>query len=315
MMNLPKKRPNEFTRGIHSIWFIVIAAVAIILAVGASFYAWQKPTTVASEEVYTENPINDARTSASSELNQSPFSDEEILAAVYSDYRYPEGFFTEDFTYPRGEDFFDGVSYIDEFINNEKIFFCTDNPAVARQRIEEEITIFNRAIGYTARTIIEENQNEKLFEFILLSKVHDTIHDTMYYPYNDYYPNYRVQKCGYLSYLKSTYLYTSPIIGIYALRPVTRENVKELTEYLWYSVYGGYDNKGSKILRSTTEDIVDSIKHTVFQTEVDKDNATGEWCDFISVAKLTYIVNKNSGVIELYEQPAEPTKGRCEPTL
>ena len=281
----------------------------MVLVIRGSFYIWQKTAKTAlvqgPQQKYAspENPVN--------EFDQSPFSDKEILEAVYSDYRFPEGFFTEDLTYPRGGDLFHKISYLDEFINNERVFFCTDDVTIARQHVEEEITKFNRAKGYTARTIIKENQNEKMFEFIALSEVHDTVS----FPYNDYYYNYRVQKCGYLSYLKSGYLYASPIIGAFAPRPVTRENVKELLEYLWYSVYGGYDNVKSKVLRSTSEDIVDSVKHTIFETEVNQDNATGEWCDLISINKLTYIVNKNSGVIELYKKTIEPIKGKCSLAL
>lgn len=242
-------------------------------------------------------------------LTQTKFTDEDVLDAVYSDYKTPNGFFVD--TLERGEKISDSVYYEGVLENNNWIFYCTKDINTAKQLVDKDIADYNRQDNRQDSpdgVIIDTSENEKFFEF-------KTIENKKAFPDRKYYMRYRVFKCNYLSDLQSGMYYkkdksvSDNYIGIFAKRPVTTENVKELVEFLWYSAFRNYITVGSKVLSSFTEEDGNLIKHTIFETKT----MHGDWglCDQITLIKSIYTVNKNSGEIKLTEEEIKTLTGNC----
>lgn len=236
---------------------------------------------------------------------QTEFTDKEILDAVYSDYKVPDGFFVD--VLERGEKISDSVYYERVLENNKWVFYCTNDFDAAKQHVEEDINEYNQS-DYPDRILIETTENEKFFEF-------KTIENQTQFPVRKYYLRYRVYKCSYIEdlqhgmYYKKDEAIPQNYIGKFAQRLITIENVKELIEFLWYSGFGNYNIGGSKVLSSFTEDHGGSIKHTIYETRT----VYGDWglCDQITLIKSEYNVDKNSGEITLSQEDVKTVKGRC----
>ncbi len=239
------------------------------------------------------------------QFKQIKFTDKEILDVVYSDYKIPDGFFVD--TLEKGEKISDSVYYERVLENNNWVFYCTNDINTARQLVNKDIADYDKTNDSSGRIIIATSENEKFFEFKTL-ETHKTLPDRKYYL------RYRVYKCNYLSdlqhgmYPKKDKSISDSYIGIFAKKPVTTENVKELVEFLWYSAFSNYNKGGSKILSSFTEENGDSVRHTIFETKV----VYGDWGlrDQITLIKSIYTVNKNSGEIRLTEEDVKTLQGR-----
>ncbi len=228
------------------------------------------------------------------------YTEKEILNAVYSNYKTPKGFFKD--TLKEGENIFDIPSYLRLREDNNWIFYCTNDINTAKQKIDEKIEKNNY-------NLININQNEKFFEFKTLKP------ESKNFPNNKYYLSYRVYKCSYLSdlqhgmYYKKDNFISDNYIGTFAKKTITKKNVKELIEFLWYSAFGNYNKRGAKVLGSFTEENTDSIKHIIFETRV----GYGDWGihDQIFLIKSIYTVDKNSGKIELTEENIKKLEGKA----
>ena len=236
--------------------------------------------------------------------NQIKFSDQEILNTVYSDHKTPDGFFAD--ILEKGGKISDSVYYERVLENNNWAFYCTNDVNTAKQLVDKNIADYNKQAS-PGRIIIDTSENEKFFEFKTL-ETHESLSDRKYYL------RYRVYKCNYLSdlqhgmYYKTDKLISDDYIGIFAKKPITTENVKELVEFLWYSAFSNYNLGGAKVLSSFTEENGDSIKHTLFETKT----GYGDWGlrDQITLIKSIYTINKNSGEIKLTEGVIKTLQGR-----
>ena len=239
---------------------------------------------------------------------QTNFSDQEILNAVYSDYKGPNGFF-EDALIKKEEKNINSVRYEKWGINNTYwSFYCTNNFREAKKVVEEHIKI------WSTMTITENNENEKFFQFKVIDN--RNIPSSLL----------RVFKCSYIKglkrvlsndyqyrYHKETYYQrnkpgftTTDYAGEFAQRPVTTDNVKELIEFLWFSGLGEYNIGGRKVLSSFTKDEGNSIAHIIYETQT----SYGTYAyDEIILIKSVYTVNKNSGKIYLSQETIKSITG------
>lgn len=273
---------------------LVISIICVIVLALIGLFLFEKPK---KETQAPEAPVF--------HLTQTKFTDKDVLNAVYSDYKTPDGFFVD--TLERGEKISDSVYYERLLENNNGIFYCTKDINTAKQLVDENIADYNRQDSRD-EVIIDTSENEKFFEF-------KTIENKKNFPDRKYYLRHRVYKCNYLSDLQSEMYYekdksiSDNYIGIFAKRPVTTENVKELVEFLWYSAFRNYITVGSKALSSFTEEDGNLIKHTIFETKT----ASGDWglCDRITLIKSIYTVNKNSGEIKLSQEDIKTLQGKC----
>lgn len=181
-------------------------------------------------------------TTTTLQLPKTQFSDQEILDVVYSDYKVPEGFYKD--VLEKGEKISDIVYYERILINNKWVFYCTNNFYEAKQLVEKSINEYNQ--GGHPRILLETTENEKFFEF-------KTIENQTKLPDNKYYFRYRVFKCNYISDLQNISFYAKKdlaipenYIGKFSERPIAKDNVKELVEFLWYSVFSNYNLGGIK---------------------------------------------------------------------
>lgn len=235
---------------------------------------------------------------------QTRFTDKEIIDAVFSDYKVPDGFFKD--TLERGEKIWDSVYYEKVLKNNEWEFYCTNDFETARQFVEKNIATYNNQLSpdnYHNQTILDTNENEKFFEF-------KTIKNNPTSPDMQYYLRYRVFKCSYISALQ----YITPhfdgssisdeYIGVFAQKPITKENAKELIEFLWYSPF---NNSGSKVLSSFTQEDENSIQHTIFETK----SSGIDWymAEEVILIKSIYTINKDSGEIKLNQENIKTIQG------
>ena len=239
------------------------------------------------------------------QTEQTKFTDKEILDAVYSNYKTPDGFFVD--TLEKGEKISDSVYYVRMLENNNWIFYCTNDINTAKQLVDRDIAEYHKTDDSSGRMIVDASENEKFFEFKTL-ETHKTL------PGMKYYLRYRAYKCSYLSdlqygmYYKKDKSISDGYIGTFTKKPITTENVKELVEFLWYSAFSNYNLGGAKVLSSFTGENGDSIKHTLFETST----TYGDWglYDQITLIKSIYTVNKNSGEIRLIKEDIKTLQGR-----
>ena len=201
------------------------------------------------------------------EENQSEFSNLDIKKAIYSDYKIPSGFLEEE----------SSAGFI-SYLNQEISYFCSDSP----------------------------NLTETLYEN----------NNFFYYIENN--TEYRIIKCGYVSYLDNIYykeglLFVpfdtniTKLIGNYSKNPKTKEEVKELIEFLGFNRYKLNSNK---ILSSFTEEFDEFFRHTLFQTRLIEGN--NEFCDKIFLIKVIYDIEKANGAIYHIEtRTIKQINGRC----
>jgi len=268
---------------------IAVGPVALMCGEFSSGYNM----SVECKEYFKEHPASVAKCKSllKEQSNQAEFTDQGILNAVYSNYKYPEDFYQEDL---KGASlYYENTISVRPPVEREHkwIELCTDNKS---QALEWSESSSKNSACY--RDLIDERETEKYFEGrrgysekpsdIILSRVH---------------------KCSYLDRSKYDKFERGTTLGRFNQRPVTIENVKELIEYLWF--IENYNIDGQKVLSSFTEDQGDSVKHTIYETHV----VYGDWgvCDQITLIKSEYIVDKNSGEITISQENVKTVKGKC----
>ena len=227
---------------------------------------------------------------------QTEFSDEEIIDAVYSEYKYPESFYQEELGGIRL--FYENTFTLKPLGERDGwVELCTDN----RSRASEWVETSTKNSVYLSRyknLTYDERETEKFFEFRGI-RPKDQQHVILR----------RVHKCSYFRprHDKHRKLERGEVLGIFGQRPITIDNVKELIEYLWF--IENYNFYGRKVLSSFTSDEGSSIKHTIYETKV----VVGDWglCDEISLVRTEYVVDRNSGEVTVFPETIKILEGEC----
>lgn len=219
---------------------------------------------------------------------QTAFTDKEILDAVYAGYRWPPHFYQEDLG--KGRPYYATAisAKLPAETGKENIKLCTDN----KNQAQEWVEAFLKNNKYYD-SLIDERETEKFFEFTM-----GNLKNTSYtLPSRIHHCNYFISKYTRLS---PEMLRKGDVIGIFGRRPITKENVKELIEYLWFI------ESHNRVLTSFAEDQKDSIKHTLYEVSV----AGSYNYDHITLYKSEYFVSKHSGEVTLFQKSVKFLHGR-----
>lgn len=241
--------------------------------------------------------------------NEVHFSNEEVINIVSSDIKTPVGFYHEDFYSgdTHSEQVFAlFIKYEKQRVNEEWVFYCSNDADEARTHVESNIEYFKQlSDAYISmdKKIIGTSENERFFEFSVSQNFSsragqvtgsETIRE-------------RVYKCSYVEDLnydsitgaEDASITSQSYVGKFAQKPVTVKNVKELIESLWFSRHNVADG-GSQVLVSFTQDIGSSIRHTIYETKT----MFGDWNQFneTRLIKSVHTIDKESGYIELKQE-------------
>ncbi len=238
---------------------------------------------VEPEDDYTESPVFQSR--------QTKFTDDELLKAVYSDYKYPPNFYTEDLQ--GGSPYYENTVSIKPL--EERTYEWRELCTNSREQALEWSELSSQYSSYY-RDLIEESENEKYFQFRRVWLEHPT--DILLS---------RVHKCTYLDRSNYDRFKRGGLIGTFNYRPVSIASVAELSEYFWF--IENYNIGGFKALSSFTDPAGEYIRHTIYATRV----SYGDWglCDNIFLVKEVYEVRKDTGSIFYHEEYIRSIQGRC----
>lgn len=244
---------------------------------------------------------------------RTDFSDRDILAASYTDYRVPQGFYKD----PSPDN--ESVSYMNSigvWRKGPGLELCTEDRDEARRW--QHASDSNSSVH---RRLLEESETDKYFEF-----------RTEGLPPPHYVLRMRVHKCSYFD--RSEYNPRAHYIlndfagwfqGVFNVRPVRIENVREFGEYTW----SRQDRRisGARVMSSFTRDQGKEIVHTLyvldksvedqdFGVNVDK-RRTGpikrRELAHVTLFRLDYQVNKKFGGITLDSEAVRTIRVRDNP--
>ncbi len=231
---------------------------------------------------------------------QTEFSDEALRCAVYTEYKFPDGFYQEDLSLS-GRDgeasiYYENTVSIDS--SNQWNEFCTNDLSRARALSEqsaESSSYYRRLVDTTAtekffqfRRVYEQNPRD-----VLLSRVHKC---TYIVPSNSF------RYAGSLGPLDEG----SVFIGTFSPGPVTRAKVRELAEYLFFLEHY---NSGGVALSSVSRPGDEAIEHVIYGTST----TYGDFgiCDEITLTAFSYRVNRETGRMQYSKDPIRTVKARC----
>lgn len=222
--------------------------------------------------------------------DSTQLTDEIVLQAVYSNYKYPAGFYQEDLQ--GGSPYY--VNTLSILPINDRVPHAYELSTDSRDQAFawSESTSVNSSYY---RKLVSERQTEKYFEFrrvwsedpndIVLSRLHKTsyLDRSMYDRFN-----------------------AGDTIGIFKKSEINTATVKELIEYLWF--IGSHETGGSKVLCSYVIDGGSFVKYILFYTSV----SYGDWnmSDRINLMRGVYLVGKSSGVITKSDNILRTISGR-----
>lgn len=232
---------------------------------------------------------------------QTEFSDEELRCAVYTEYKFPDGFYQEDLSLS-GRDgeasiYYENTVSIDS--SNQWNEFCTNDLSRARALSEKSA----ESSSYY-RQLVDTTVTEKFFEFrrvyeqnprdVLLSRVHTC---TYIVPFDSF------RYAGSLGPLDEG----SAFIGTFSPVPVTRAKVRELAEYLFFLSH--YNSGGVALSSVSRPGDEEAIEHVVYGTST----TYGDFglCDQITLTAFSYRVNRETGHIQYSKNPIRTVKARC----
>jgi hypothetical protein len=203
--------------------------------------------------------------------------EDELLALVYSNYKWPKDFYTEEIS--------SGNIYYENTVSTKPINqrdgrwieLSSDDMNTAKQWSES-------SAKYSSyyRDLVSERETDKYYEFrrvysanpsdILLSRVH---------------------KSSYID--RTMYDFSNPqtMIGKFNKTGITKNDVKELIEYLWFVWH--YDNGSSKVHYTEITENRNEYIYNLYEIGI----SLGDWGmkDAIRYIKNTYSINKDSGEI------------------
>ena len=206
--------------------------------------------------------------------NQTEFTDEELLNATYSDYKFPLNFYIEDLD--NASLYYVNALSIDSLGSDDNFELSTNSLDQAKSwsiKSTYENSLFEQGI-----------ENNKFFEFI--SKRNPVGKSLM---------KFRTHKSSYLTRdnYKYDYLNNSGTIGVFRKQNFTENDARELIDYLWF--IRNYDFEGSKILSSFV--VNKQLTIEVHHYELFIVGGDFNLYDEITLLKKVYEVNRNSGVI------------------
>ena len=200
--------------------------------------------------------------------------DQNILAAVYTDYKFPEEFYREDLN--------GGSIYYENTISTQTSdtkWFEHSTNSYDQALAWSETSAVNSAYY---RGLVSERETEKFFEFRRVWE--DNRNDIVLS---------RVHKFSYLD--RSMYDRFNPNDTLAILRksPINSESVIELVEYLWFLEV--YKITGFKVLFYRIEETSQSYNYVLFHIKT----SYGDWglCDKISVLRTVFSVDKQTGAL------------------
>jgi hypothetical protein len=251
-----------------------IIFVIVLLIIGCE-------SSIDNKQVYLPPNIQDS----------TQITDENVLRAVYSSYKYPAGFYQEDLN--------GGSPYYENTISTKSI---SERPSywyeLSTNNRDQAFAWSESSSVYSAyyRKLESEKETEKYFEFRRVWEEHPT--DILLS---------RVHKEGYLD--KSMYDRLNPgdTLGIFTKSNIDTTSVRELIEYLWF--VWNYNMGGAKALCSYVINFNDSVNYLLFYTMV----SYGDWglCDQISVMRSIFSVSKQSGIIKENKYLVRHITGKC----
>jgi len=223
-------------------------------------------------------------------LDYSSYADKDILDIVYSDYKFPENFYSENLN--GGNIYYLNTLSIKSLGEREhsSIELCTNNRDIAFNWSELSSTY-----GSYYRDYVSEKETEKYFEF---KRVYNQNPSDIIL--------YRAHKCSYLDRTMYDYFNPGNVIGKYNQRPFQKEKITELIEYLVF--VKNYDNGSYKVLRSYTLEKNDRFVHLIDELIT----YGGDWgvSDRIELWGTKYTVSKSSGSITVTKKLIKTIVGR-----
>jgi hypothetical protein len=247
---------------------------------------------------------------------RSEFTEFEILAATYADYKLPEGFYDNRLAKDESIYYINTVSIHSSEKGRGWVELCTEDWKEAKRW-----QVATDSSSSQHRKLISERETDKYFEF----KTEDYAHPSWVH-------YMRVHKCSYIDRSGCDLLnrprsrdFSGWFQGTLNLRPITELTARELGEYLW--IYDNYSVEGSKALSSFARDIGNDICHTMYVlrkvTQDDDalfvdDNRRTEPVQHreraeVTLVRLDYRVDTTSGRITLDSHDIRTIKVKSNP--
>lgn len=207
---------------------------------------------------------------------QTEFSDDELLNATYSNYKFPSNFYHENL----GDTnlYYVNTLSIDSAENGKSIHLSTNS--------------FEKAKDWSIKSTYENFEfknginSEKFFEFIRITN-----------PEDNSIIKFRTHKSSYLTRDNYNFFSKSDTIGIFNKLNFTVDDTKELIDYLWF--ISNYNNRSEKILSSfaVNNQQIFEVHHYELHIVYGDFNLYDE----ITLIKKVYEIERNTGVITVTE--------------
>jgi hypothetical protein len=227
------------------------------------------------------------------ETEQTEFTDQELWDAVYSEYKYPPSFYSEEHE--------DASPYYVNTISIKPLHerggawieLCTNQYPEARNWADS-----SDESSSVRRTILEESQSEKYFEFLACNPQSST--DCI---------RFRVHKCGYLDRGQYDRFVQGALLGTFNQRPINQVEVRELVEYLFF--LESYNTSGSEALSSLSSSNDSAFVQTIYAIEF----SYGDYnlYDRITLYRSTTSVNRTTGEVRQSRESLRSINGRYHP--
>ncbi len=206
-------------------------------------------------------------------------SNQQIAAALYADNaRTPADFYAEPL--PQSQQYIatSHLKNVDLGDAGTPHELCTDdwNQALAWSEAGAQ-----RSSQY--RALVANDANERYFQFDRVSSSQPEL-----------YQRGRIFRCAYLDRSGVDLQQPQGQAGQLNLRPITAANLKLLGEYLWH--FSNYNNFGHAVLRSTTETLNGSLRHSLIIANLQQGGSAGS-CDQINVESWIHSIDSGSGAM------------------
>ena len=200
--------------------------------------------------------------------NVIPYTDETIIKFSLNGNKYPNGFYSEQLDNT-------SITYVNTFSigfsRNEWIYLCSNDSSEAYDWIR----------------LLDDNNNFKYSETEKYYQAYAIDSITQHRIY------YRVHKCSYLDRAIYDGFRDNDSLGILNKRPMNKNSVKEVIEYLWF--IKNYEINNPKVFYTNYSENSNNFLYDIYvvnYTEGDYD-----MCPFITIEKQSYSIDKYSGVI------------------
>ncbi len=217
--------------------------------------------------------------------------DDELVQLAFSIKKFPPDFYHEDLS--NGSIYYENTVSIKPLHERESIWIqlCTDDINTAREWSE----LSSKYSAYY-RDLISERETEKYFEFRRVYSINS----------NDVILS-RVHKRSYLDRSMYDFFKKEGVIGKFTKKNFTKNDVKELIEYIWFVEH--YEI-GGKVYQSIIDESGTEYIHNIYEIQI----AHGDWGmkDMISLVKNTFYVNKTNGDITYRSKIVKQIEGNFD---